>query len=77
MTKDQIFYINPDSKLTLQEQLQRLLVDAIVSGHFKPQKPLPSCRKLATNLGISKNTVTLVYECLVGEGYLISKERVG
>lgn len=77
MTKDQIFYINPDSKLTLQEQLQRLLVDAIVSGHFKPQKPLPSCRKLSANLGVSKNTVTLVYERLVGEGYLISKERVG
>ena len=77
MTKDQIFYINPDSKLTLQEQLQRLLVDAIASGHFKPQKPLPSCRKLAANLGVSKNTVTLVYERLVGEGYLVSKERVG
>ena len=57
--------------------MQRLLVEAIVSGHFKLHTPLPSCRKLAANLGISKNTVTLVYECLVGEGYLFSKERVG
>ena len=77
MTKEQIFFINPTSKLTLQEQLQRLLVDAILKGHFKPDKPLPSSRKLAANLGVSKNTVTLVYEHLASEGYLISKERVG
>jgi len=77
MTKEQIFFINPNSKLTLQEQLRRLLVDAILKGHFKPDKPLPSCRKLAANLGVSKNTVTLVYEHLASEGYLISKERVG
>lgn len=77
MTNDQLFFINPDSKLTLQEQLQWLLVDAILNGHFKLDSPLPSCRKLAENLGISKNTVTLVYEYLASEGYLISKERVG
>lgn len=77
MTQEQLFYINPDSKLTLQEQLQRLLVDAILNDHFKPDRPLPSCRKLAKNLGVSKNTVTLVYEHLATEGYLISKERVG
>ncbi len=77
MTKDQLFFINPDSKLTLQEQLQRLLVDGILNGHFRPDKPLPSCRKLAKNLGIAKNTVTLVYEHLASEGYLISKERIG
>lgn len=77
MIQDQLFYINPDSRLTLQEQLQRLLVDAILNGHFKPDIPLPSCRKLSKNLGISKNTVTLVYEYLATEGYLISKERVG
>lgn len=77
MTSEQLFFINPDSKLTLQEQLQRLLVDAILNGHFEKNKPLPSCRKLAKNVGVSKNTVTLVYEHLAGEGYLISKERVG
>jgi GntR family transcriptional regulator/MocR family aminotransferase len=77
MTKDQLFYINPNSKLTLQEQLQRLLVDAILSGHYKSDKPLASCRKLAANLGVSRNTVALVYERLVSEGYLIPKERIG
>jgi GntR family transcriptional regulator/MocR family aminotransferase len=77
MTEDQLFFINPDSKLTLQEQLQRLLIDAILSGHFKPDGLLPSCRKMAANLGVSKNTVTIVYEHLASEGYLVSKERVG
>lgn len=77
MTQDQIFFINPDSKLTLQEQLQRLLIDAILDGYFKLDKPLPSCRKFAKNLGVSKNTVILVYEHLASEGYLTSKERVG
>lgn len=77
MTEDQLFFINPGSRLTIQEQLRRLIIDAILNGHFKLEKPLPSCRRLARNLGVSKNTVILVYEYLRMEGYLISRERVG
>jgi GntR family transcriptional regulator/MocR family aminotransferase len=39
--------------------------------------PLPSCRKLAIQLGVARNTVVLAYQQLVDEGYLIARERSG
>ncbi|WP_157367499.1 GntR family transcriptional regulator, partial [Vibrio coralliirubri] len=38
---------------------------------------LPSCRKLSSQLGVSRNTVSLVYDSLLDDGYLISKPRSG
>src|SRR3546814_1836749 len=39
--------------------------------------PLPSCRRLAHSLGVSRNTVVLAYQALADEGLLISRERIG
>src|SRR3546814_9524356 len=39
--------------------------------------PLPSCRRLAHSLGVSRNTVVLAYQALTDEGLLISRERIG
>jgi GntR family transcriptional regulator/MocR family aminotransferase len=36
---------------------------------------LPSERRLATDLGVSRNTVVLAYEQLAAEGYLVGRER--
>ncbi len=77
MQQEHLFYLDPNSDLTIQEQLRRLLVDAILDGSFKFQHPLPSCRKFAKSLGISRNTVVLVYDILTSEGFLISYERKG
>lgn len=62
---------------SLQEQLREKLIAAILAGIFLPDKPLPSCRKLASQLAISRNTVALVYESLLNDGYLISRPRSG
>lgn len=75
--RDQLFHLEPDGKSTLQTQLRRMLVSAILAGHIPPGTPLPSCRKLARDLDIARNTVSLAYQELVEEGFLISRERRG
>lgn len=61
----------------LQEQLREALVSAILGGGFPAEEPLPSCRKLADQLRISRNTVNLVYESLLDSGYIVSQPRRG
>ena len=53
------------------------LVSLILAGRFLPDEPVPSCRSLSEQLGISRNTVALVYESLRDDGYLISRPRSG
>ncbi|MEI8598093.1 PLP-dependent aminotransferase family protein [Vibrio sp. M60_M31a] len=60
----------------MQEQIREHLLDAMRNGVFE-DKALPSCRKLASMLRVSRNTVVLVYDKLVDEGYLKSQERSG
>lgn len=72
-----ILYLDPDSKLNLQNQLRQKLVDGILSGAFPPGSKLPSSRGLAAQLNVARNTVVLVYQQLVAEGYLITRQRSG
>lgn len=72
-----LFYLDPDSSLSLQNQIRQKLVDGIVSGTFPPGHRLPSSRKLAEQVGVSRNTVVLAYEQLQDEGLLESRERSG
>ena len=72
-----LFYLDPDSGLSLQGQIRQKLVDGILSGSFPPETRLPSSRKLAEQLGVARNTVVLAYEQLVEEGLLESRERSG
>jgi GntR family transcriptional regulator/MocR family aminotransferase len=75
--RDLIFPVEHDGELGLQTQLRRHLVDAILDGRLSGEDPLPSCRRLAQALGVSRNTVVLAYQALTDEGLLISRERVG
>ncbi len=75
--RDQLFHLEPDGKATLQTQLRRMLVSAILAGQIPPGTPLPSCRKLAKTLSVARNTVSLAYQELVEEGFLVSRERRG
>ncbi|WP_405417687.1 PLP-dependent aminotransferase family protein [Marinobacter flavimaris] len=61
----------------LQQQIQERLVDAILGGHLPVAEPLPSSRKLAEQLKVSRNTIVLVYERMVDAGYLQSSKRRG
>lgn len=72
-----LLFLDPDSELNLQAQIRQKLVEAITLGTFPVEKRLPSSRKLADQLGVARNTVVLVYEQLIDEGYLLSRERSG
>lgn len=71
-------YLRPfDSQRGLQEQLRENLVDALLDGAVTPTDPLPSSRALAALLKVSRNTVVLVYEQLVQDGFLNPSSRRG
>lgn len=76
-SKSILFHLEPDRTTTLQAQLRRMLVSAILDGQIPPGSPLPSCRALAQSLKIARNTVVLAYQDLTEEGFLIARERSG
>lgn len=61
----------------LQEQLRENLLEALLDGAVSPTDPMPSSRKLSELLKVSRNTVVLVYEQLVHDGFLTSSNRRG
>jgi GntR family transcriptional regulator/MocR family aminotransferase len=54
-----------------------MIAQGILSGRFRPGEKLPSSRKLATHLGVSRITVTLAYTELVASDYLTAQGRSG
>ena len=74
---DMLIYIDRSSSLTLQQQIRQKLVQAIIGGTVSHEQRLPSSRKLAQQLAVSRNTVTLAYQQLVDEHYLVARERSG
>ncbi|WP_192034623.1 PLP-dependent aminotransferase family protein [Halomonas sp. YLGW01] len=73
----QCFRLEFDHQRSLQEQLREALLGAVFAGTLPAEEPLPSCRRLSQSLGVSRNTVALVYEGLVEDGYLVSRPRRG
>lgn len=71
------FYIDDKAGGTLQHRIKRFIVDAILTGRFKPGERMPSTRALARHLGISRITVTIAYTDLVADDYLVSRGRSG
>lgn len=61
----------------LYQQLYGGLRDAILSGRLAPGARLPSSRLLATDLRVSRNTVSLAFDQLRAEGYLEGRVRAG
>ncbi|MFJ9736578.1 PLP-dependent aminotransferase family protein [Streptomyces sp. NPDC101166] len=55
---------------SLQKQLLHRIRTAVLDGRLPAGSRLPGSRTLARGLGISRNTVTLVYDVLGVEGYI-------
>ena len=72
-----LLHVDFDPRRGLQEQVRETLINAILGGIFSADTPLPSCRQLASQLRVSRNTTALVFEGLVNEGYLLSRPRSG
>ena len=71
------FFLSPADTGTLQQRIQQMVAEGILSGRFRPGEKLPSSRGLATHLGVSRITVTLAYTELVSNDYLSARGRSG
>ena len=71
------FFLNPDAQGTLQAQIQQMIAQGILSGRFQLGEKLPSTRKMALHLGVSRITVTIAYTELLANDYLTSRGRSG
>lgn len=61
----------------LAEQIYRQLFAAIVDGRLRPGARLPPTRELAARLAVSRNTVGVAYERLLGEGVTVGRVGAG
>src|SRR6478752_3082792 len=57
-------------KGSVTRDLHQQLRAAILDGRLKPGSELPSTRRLASSLGVARNTVIAAYDLLIAEGYL-------
>lgn len=71
------FVLPENSSLGLRDQICELVSSAITSHTLSPDKRLPSCRELAEQLGVSRNTVFSAYNQLIDLGLLVAKDRSG
>jgi len=71
------FFLKPDAQGTLQAQIQQMIAEGILSGRLRRGEKLPSSRKLAAHLGVSRITVTLAYTELQASDYLAARDRSG
>lgn len=69
--------MEPESSEPIYMQLYRYIREEIAEGRISAQARLPSVRRLADHLGVSRTPVALAYEQLTAEGYLLSRPRSG
>lgn len=53
--------------------LGQVIRDAVISGTLAPGTPLPSSRRLAADLGVSRGTVVAAYQELIDSGWLVAR----
>ncbi|MEV4757800.1 PLP-dependent aminotransferase family protein [Micromonospora sp. NPDC049559] len=61
----------------LAAAIYRQLHDAILDGRLRPGERLPPTRELAGRLGVARNTVSVAYERLTAEGFLVARVGAG
>ncbi len=71
------FALPEQSSLGLRDQICEMVSSAITSQSLSPDKRLPSCRELAEQLGVSRNTVFSAYNQLTDLGLLVARDRSG
>jgi len=75
--RDTLFQLDRSGRINLQTEIRQVLVSAILTGHLPADERVPSSRKMAQNMGVSRNTVVLAYQGLLDDGYLVARERSG
>ncbi|HEX7108308.1 MAG TPA: PLP-dependent aminotransferase family protein, partial [Aestuariivirga sp.] len=75
--RDWLVHIKRSENSSLQMQIREALVSAILDQQLAREEPIPSTRKMAKSLSVSRNTVVLAYQGLLDDGFLMAKERSG
>ena len=71
------FLLDPLSEGSLQHRIRQMVAEGILSGRLRAGERMPSSRKLAAHLGVSRITVTLAYAELVADDFLYAEGRSG
>ena len=72
-----LFKLPETSGLSLRDRICEVVSAAITSRALPHDRPLPSCRELAGQLDVSRNTVFAAYHRLIELGFLIARDRSG
>ena len=62
---------------SLQQRIRQMVTEGVLAGRFRSGQKMPSSRRLAVHLGVSRLTVTLAYAELVASDYLTALGRSG
>jgi GntR family transcriptional regulator/MocR family aminotransferase len=62
---------------SLHDRICDAIVEAIAADDLETGAPLPSCRDIATQLGVSRNTAQLAYTALCDRGLVSVRARSG
>ena len=65
---DLVLSLDRTAPLPLYQQLAAALRLAVLQGRLQPHQQLPSSRRLAQSLAVSRSTVTQSYDQLLSEG---------
>jgi GntR family transcriptional regulator/MocR family aminotransferase len=69
--------IRRNGSVPLQSQIAEQIRQLVASGVLAPESRVPSTRALADQLDVSRNTVAIAYETLIGEGLLDVESSAG
>ena len=69
--------IDRDDPTPFYQQIYQQVVESVETGAYRMDDRLPSIRKFATDLGVSRNTVEQAYTLLVQEGYAEARPGSG
>ena len=71
------FHVSLTDRKDLSGEIYRQMRRAIMDGRLRPGDVLPASRDLARSLGVSRTTVTVAYDRLAGEGFLVTRVGAG
>lgn len=74
---NQLFQLDPEGGISLQVQIRRAFVAAILDQRLAAGSKLPSSRMLAQQLGVARNTVNAAYRQLADDGLILAQPRSG
>ena len=69
--------LNRQDPRPLVDQIMAAMIERIEQRRLLPGVRLPSIRRLAETIGVSKFTVIESYDRLVAQGYLVSRPASG